>query len=78
MPTYIVNFDLRSQEFTVDADSAPQAVAKATDELLARFYLVVGRATIDVQDQDSRGATTSRPSPRPQGSAARGLYASGG
>jgi len=50
MPTYNVTFDLGTQTVTVDADDKEHAVANATDQLLARSYIVVGQATITVDE----------------------------
>jgi len=50
MPTYKVTFDLGSQTVTVDAEDREHAVANATDRLLERAYIVVGQATITVDE----------------------------
>lgn len=48
--TYHVTFDLGTQKVTVDAEDREHAVARATDQLLAQAYVVVGRATITVDE----------------------------
>jgi hypothetical protein len=50
MPTYNVTFDLGTQTVTVDAEDHEHAVASATDRLLERAYIVVGQATITVDE----------------------------
>lgn len=48
--TWRVTFDLGTQTVTVDAEDAEHAVARATDQLLAQAYAVVGRSTITVDE----------------------------
>ena len=48
--TYNVTFDLGTQTVTVDAEDREHAIARATDQLLAQSYVVVGRATITVDE----------------------------
>lgn len=50
--TYRVTFDLGTQSIVVHAEDAKHAVAQATDQLLAQAYVVVGRATIQVDETD--------------------------
>ena len=47
---YRVTFQLGTQSIVVDAEDAEHAVAIATDQLLAQAYVVVGRATIQVDE----------------------------
>lgn len=47
-----VTFDLGTQSILVDAEDAEHATARATDQLLAQAYVVVGRATITVDETD--------------------------
>jgi hypothetical protein len=47
---YHVTFYLGTQTVTVDAEDSEHAVARATDQLLAQAYAVVGRATITVDE----------------------------
>lgn len=49
---YRVTFDLGTQSIVVDAEDAEHAVARATDQLLGQAYVVVGRATIQVDATD--------------------------
>lgn len=48
-----VTFELGTQTVTVDAEDAEHAVARATDQLLAQAYAVVGRAPITVDETDA-------------------------
>jgi len=47
---YHVTFDLGTQTVTVDAEDSEHAVARATDQLLAQMYAVVGRSTVTVDE----------------------------
>lgn len=51
---YRVTFDLGTQSIVVDAEDDEHAVARATDQLLAQAYVVVGRATITVDQTDEQ------------------------
>lgn len=53
--TYYVTFDLGTQKVTVDAEDREHAVARATDQLLAQAYVVVGSATIMVDESHDVG-----------------------
>ena len=50
MQKYRVTFDLGTQLILVDADDQEHAIVRATDQLLAQAYVVVGRATIQVEE----------------------------
>ena len=52
MQKYRVTFYLGTQSILVDADDQEHAVARATDQLLAQAYVLVGHSTITVDETD--------------------------